>query len=61
MNVYAKRPTHHEEWTDDKRRKLMSLVGTMSLEDLAKEFNCKLDRIRTQCLKQKLSYRFKEG
>ena len=61
MNPYAKIPRHVKPWTDDDRRKLMNLVGTMSLEDLAKEFNCKLDRIRTQCLKQKLSYRFKEG
>jgi len=61
MRQYTDKPSHYEEWTDDNRRKLMSLVGTMSLEDLAKEFNCKLDRIRTQCLKQKLSYRFKEN
>jgi len=61
MNVYAKIPRNVKPWTDEDRRKLMDLVGTMSLEDLAKEFDCKLDRIRTQCLKQKLSYRFKEG
>jgi len=61
MSVYAKIPRNQKPWTDDDRRKLMNLAGTMSLEDLAKEFGCKLDRIRTQCLKQKLSYRFKEG
>ena len=50
---------HYEEWDDIGRAKLMKIVGTMSIADIAKEFGCSVDRIRTQCLKQQLSYIFK--
>ncbi len=56
-----KKPHKQVLWTDENKLKLMDLVGTMSIEDLAIEFNCKVQRIKTQCSNQKLSYRFKEN
>jgi len=50
--------TNKTKWSDDERRKLLKLAGTMSIEDLAKALGRGLNAVKAQCHRQGVKFGF---
>jgi len=57
LNSYNAK-TKKSKWSDDERRKLMKLAGTMTIEDLAKALGRGITAVKGQCHRQGVKYGF---
>ena len=51
----------HTKWTDDQRRLLLKIAGTMSIDDVAKALKVSVLAAKRQCGRQFISYSFVHG
>ena len=57
LNSYNAK-TKKSKWSDDERRKLLKLAGTMTIEDLAKALGRGITAVNGQCHRQGVKYGF---
>lgn len=50
--------TRKTKWSDDERRKLLKLAGTMTIEDLAEALGRGVKAVKGQCHRQGVKFGF---